>query len=225
MINGINLNDQVQNQITFQPSINTVSGVQGRQLRRSAPNTAAARARWSTSPRARAPTTCTARSSSSSAHESLDARNFFNPESQQQSPFKRHQFGANLGGPIAEEQDVLLRHLRGAAPAPAARLQQRRAERRPAGGGDRPRGAQPAAADPGRQRDRAPRARPASSARAPPTWTSTSGPATSTTSSARTTACTPTTPTSATSAASRTCRATPSPASATRARRTGRSGP
>jgi hypothetical protein len=25
MVNGVNLNDQVQNQITFQPSINTVS--------------------------------------------------------------------------------------------------------------------------------------------------------------------------------------------------------
>ncbi len=32
MINGVNLNDMVQNQITFQPSINTVSGVQSRQL-------------------------------------------------------------------------------------------------------------------------------------------------------------------------------------------------
>ena len=67
MINGINLNDQVQNQITFQPSINTVQEFKVDNSDAVARSTAAARARWSTSPPAPAPTTSTARCSSSTA--------------------------------------------------------------------------------------------------------------------------------------------------------------
>ena len=101
MINGINLNDQVQNQITFQPSINTVSEfkVDNSTLSAEYGRNSGAVVNIAT------------RSGTNDFHgeafefyrnESLDARNFFNPESQRQPPFKRNQFGANLGGPIVK---------------------------------------------------------------------------------------------------------------------------
>jgi hypothetical protein len=103
MVNGINLNDQVQNQITFQPSINTVaefkvdnstlsaeygrsSGAVVNIATRSGTNEIHGEGFWFM------------------RHQDLDARNFFNVESQPQSPFKRNQFGANLGGPIIKNK-------------------------------------------------------------------------------------------------------------------------
>jgi len=103
MINGINLNDMVQNQITFQPSINTVSEfkVDNQSLSAEYGRNSGAVVNIAT------------RSGSNEFHgeafefyrkENLDARNFFNPASQKQSPFKRNQFGANLGGPIVKNK-------------------------------------------------------------------------------------------------------------------------
>src|SRR5207244_12697746 len=105
MINGINLNDMVQNQITFQPSINTVQEFKVDNSTYSAEygrNSGAI-------------VNIATRSGSNSWHgeafeflrnEALDARNFFNPRlgaSGQfipKGPFKRNQFGTALGGPI-----------------------------------------------------------------------------------------------------------------------------
>jgi hypothetical protein len=103
MINGINLNDQVQNQITFQPSINTVSEFKV--------DNSSLSAEYGRS--SGAVVNIATRSGTNSLHgevfeffrhQDLDARNFFNAASQPQSPFKRHQFGANLGGPIAKNR-------------------------------------------------------------------------------------------------------------------------
>jgi hypothetical protein len=102
-INGINLNDQVQNQITFQPSINTVQEfkVDNQTMSAEYGRSSGAVVNIAT------------RSGTNAFHgegfefyreQSLDARNFFNKEPQPQSPFKRHQFGANLGGPILKNK-------------------------------------------------------------------------------------------------------------------------
>ena len=103
MINGINLNDQVQNQITFQPSINTVAEFKV--------DNSSLSAEYGRS--SGAVVNIATRSGTNEYHgelfeffrdESLDARNFFNPESQPQSTFNRNQFGANLGGPIIKNK-------------------------------------------------------------------------------------------------------------------------
>jgi hypothetical protein len=99
MINGVNLNDMVQNQITFQPSINTVSEFKVDNSTYSAEygrNSGAI-------------VNVATRSGSNSWHgegfeflrnNAFDARNFFNKDTVPMSQFKRNQFGANLGGPI-----------------------------------------------------------------------------------------------------------------------------
>ncbi len=100
MINGVNLNDMVQNQITFQPSINTVSEFKVDNSTYSAEygrNSGAI-------------VNIATRSGSNNWHgeafdflrnEAFDARNFYNKQSAARiSPFKRNQFGANLGGPV-----------------------------------------------------------------------------------------------------------------------------
>src|SRR5882724_8444815 len=107
MINGVNLNDMVQNQITFQPSINTVQEFKADNSTFSAEygrNSGAI-------------VNIATRSGGNDYHgevfeflrnDALDARNFFNfcppgldtCKSQGKPPFKRNQFGANLGGPI-----------------------------------------------------------------------------------------------------------------------------
>lgn len=103
MVNGINLNDMVQNQITFQPSINTVSEFKVDNSTYSAEygrNSGAI-------------VNIATRSGTSSYHgelfefirnNALDARNFFNPVGTPQSSFKRNQFGANFGGPIKKDK-------------------------------------------------------------------------------------------------------------------------
>ncbi|HEX5888779.1 MAG TPA: carboxypeptidase-like regulatory domain-containing protein, partial [Pyrinomonadaceae bacterium] len=99
MINGINLNDMVQNQITFQPSINTVQEFKVDNSTFSAEygrNSGAI-------------VNIATRSGTNSYHgeffeflrnEKLDARNFFDFNSSEPPPFKRNQFGFNIGGPI-----------------------------------------------------------------------------------------------------------------------------
>lgn len=98
MINGINLNDMVQNQITFQPSINTVQEFKADNSTFSAEygrNSGAI-------------VNIATRSGSNDYHGELfeflrndffDARNFFE-RTTQPAPFKRNQFGFNLGGPL-----------------------------------------------------------------------------------------------------------------------------
>ena len=107
MVNGVNLNDQVQNQITFQPSINTVSEFKV--------DNSTLSAEYGRS--SGAVVNIATRSGTNSYHgevfeffrdQSLDARNYFNAASQPQSPFKRNQFGANVGGPIIKNQTFFL---------------------------------------------------------------------------------------------------------------------
>ena len=98
MINGINLNDMVQNQITFQPSINTV-----REFKVDNSTFSAEYGRNSG-----AIVNIATSSGTNEYHgelfeflrnEKLDARNFFDRASEP-PPFKRNQFGFNLGGPL-----------------------------------------------------------------------------------------------------------------------------
>src|SRR5215207_2720268 len=95
MINGINLNDQVQNQITFQPSINTVSEFKV--------DNSTLSAEYGRS--SGAVVNIATRSGTNDYHgeffeflrnDVLDARNFFDAR---KPPFKRNQFGFNIGGP------------------------------------------------------------------------------------------------------------------------------
>lgn len=96
MINGINLNDMVQNQITFQPSINTVQEFKADNSTFSAEygrNSGAI-------------VNIATRSGGNDYHgeffeflrnSALDARNFFE-RTPHPAPFKRNQFGFNIGG-------------------------------------------------------------------------------------------------------------------------------
>ncbi len=96
MINGINLNDMSQNQITFQPSINTV---QEFKLDNSTFSAEYGR-------NSGAIVNIATRSGTNEYHgelfeflrnDALDARNFFDAT---KPPFKRNQFGFNVGGPL-----------------------------------------------------------------------------------------------------------------------------
>src|SRR5678816_1900265 len=96
MINGVNLNDMVQNQITFQPSINTVQEFKV--------DNSTASAEYGRN--SGAIVNIATRSGSNQYHgeffeflrnEKLDARNFFDAR---KPPFKRNQFGLNIGGPL-----------------------------------------------------------------------------------------------------------------------------
>lgn len=103
MVNGINLNDMVQNQITFQPSINTVSEFKVDNSTYSAEygRNSGAIVNIATRP------------GTNNYHgelfeflrnNALDARNFFNTKPTPQSAFKRNNFGANFGGPIVKDK-------------------------------------------------------------------------------------------------------------------------
>ena len=115
MINGINLNDMVQNQITFQPSINTVQ-----EFRVDNQTYSAEYGRSSG-----AIVNIATRSGTNALHgevfefvrnHAFDARNFFNKESipdpanpgafkhNRQSTFKRNNFGGAVGGPIWKDR-------------------------------------------------------------------------------------------------------------------------
>jgi TonB dependent receptor len=99
MINGVNLNDMVQNQITFQPSINTVQEFKADNSTFSAEygrNSGAI-------------VNIATRSGTNDYHgevfeflrnEVFDARNFFDFTRSEPPPFKRNQFGFNIGGPL-----------------------------------------------------------------------------------------------------------------------------
>src|SRR3989442_8823690 len=101
--NGINLNDLSNSQITFQPSINTVSEFKVDNSTFSAEygrNSGAI-------------VNVATRSGSNAMHgegfdfyrdDALDSRNYFNPEPNPKSPFNRKQFGVNVGGPIVKNK-------------------------------------------------------------------------------------------------------------------------
>ncbi len=99
MINGINLNDMSQNQITFQPSIATVSEfkVDNSSLSAEYGRNSGAVVNVAT------------RSGTNTLHgeafdyirnNDVDARNYFNPHPVAMSTFKRNNPGADLGGPV-----------------------------------------------------------------------------------------------------------------------------
>src|SRR5260221_1311020 len=99
MVNGINLSDMVQNQVTFQPTINTVSEFK---IDNSTYSAEFGRNSGSI-------VNIATRSGSDQYHGDaydyfrdnyLDARNFFNPTSGPQSALKRNQFGGDVGAPI-----------------------------------------------------------------------------------------------------------------------------
>jgi outer membrane receptor protein involved in Fe transport len=104
MINGINLSDMVQNQITFQPTINTVS-----EFKIDNSTYSAEYGRNSGSI-----VNIATRSGTDQFHGEVydylrnnffDARNAFNPTTingapNPQAPFKRNQFGGDFGGPL-----------------------------------------------------------------------------------------------------------------------------
>ena len=110
MINGINLNDLSNSQVTFQPSINTVS-----EFKVDNSTFSAEYGRNSGSI-----VNVATRSGSNTFHgegfdfyrdQKFDSRNYFNPPSVDasgnvtpQSVFNRKQFGVNLGGPIAKNR-------------------------------------------------------------------------------------------------------------------------
>lgn len=103
LVNGINLNDEVQNQVTFQPSIDTVSEF---------------KVDNSTFPaeygrNSGAIVNIATRSGTNQYHGAafefvrnnfFDARNFFNPDTVRQSQFNRNNFGADFGGPIKRDK-------------------------------------------------------------------------------------------------------------------------
>ena len=103
LVNGINLNDEVQNQVTFQPSIDTVSEF---------------KVDNSTFPaeygrNSGAIVNIATRSGTNKYHGSgfeflrnnfFDARNYFNPVTVRQSQFNRNNFGGDFGGPIKHDK-------------------------------------------------------------------------------------------------------------------------
>lgn len=99
LVNGINLNDEVQNQVTFQPSIDTVS-----EFKIDNSTFPAQYGRNSG-----AIINIATRSGTNNFHGEafdflrnnyFDARNFFNKVGLPQSPLNRNDFGGDLGGPI-----------------------------------------------------------------------------------------------------------------------------
>src|SRR5215470_15707821 len=118
MINGINLNDLSNSQVTFQPSINTVS-----EFKVDNSTFSAEYGRNSGSI-----VNVATRSGGNQLHgegfdyyrdAKFDSRNYFNPPPAPQSTFNRKQFGVNLGGPISKNRSFYfgsyegLRHLQG----------------------------------------------------------------------------------------------------------------
>ncbi len=98
-INGISHTDLQQNQIAFQPTVNTVS-----EMRVSNSTPSAEFGRSSGVVVNVATRTGTNRFHGEAydylRNSAVDARNFFNPKGVAQTPFKRNQFGGDLGGPL-----------------------------------------------------------------------------------------------------------------------------
>jgi hypothetical protein len=103
LINGVNLNDQVQNQITFQPSINTVQEFKV--------NNSTFSAEYGRN--SGTIVNIATRSGTNEIHgdvfysyrnNALDARNFFNTVPNRQAQLNRNSFGAAAGGPIKKDR-------------------------------------------------------------------------------------------------------------------------
>jgi hypothetical protein len=109
LINGINLNDGVQNQVTFQPPIDTLAEYKI--------DNSTFPAQYGRN--SGAVVNLATRSGSNDYHgeafeffrnNDLDARNFFNPAVNSagtplaQNPFKRNDFGGDFGGPIKKDK-------------------------------------------------------------------------------------------------------------------------
>ena len=103
LVNGINLNDPVQNQITFQPPIDTLAEYKI--------DNSAFPAEYGRN--SGAIVNLATRSGTNAYHgeafeffrnNALDARNFFNTIPNPQAPFKRNEFGADFGGPIVKNK-------------------------------------------------------------------------------------------------------------------------
>ncbi len=99
MINGINLNDMAQNQVTFQPTINTVSEFKVDNSTFSAEYGRSSGAIENIATRA-GTNTLHGELYDFFRNNDLDARNYFNKKPIPMSPFKRNQFGGDVGGPI-----------------------------------------------------------------------------------------------------------------------------
>lgn len=102
-VNGITLNDLTFGSISFQPSINTIQEFKV--------DNSAFSAEYGQS--GGAVLNLATRSGSNEFHgevfeffrnDALDARNFFELTSQHPAPFKRNQFGGNVGGPIIKKK-------------------------------------------------------------------------------------------------------------------------
>ena len=63
--------------------------------------------------------------------DTLDSRNFFNPEPAPKNEFRNHQFGGSLGGPIVKDKTFFFVRLRGPARARRPAERRARARRRP----------------------------------------------------------------------------------------------
>src|SRR5438094_565664 len=103
MINGINLNDMVQNQITFQPSINTVQEFKvdnstfGAEYGRNSGAIVNIATRSGTN-------TFSGEVFEFYRNDRFDSRNAFNTPPAPKSTFRRNQFGGAFGGPIARNR-------------------------------------------------------------------------------------------------------------------------
>lgn len=103
LINGINLNDEVQNQVTFQPSLDTMS-----EFKIDNSTFPAQYGRNSG-----AIINVATRSGTNDFHgeafnflrnDYLDARNYFNPVGTPKSPLNRNDFGGDFGGPVKKNK-------------------------------------------------------------------------------------------------------------------------
>jgi Carboxypeptidase regulatory-like domain len=103
LVNGINLNDPVQNQITFQPPIGTLAEFKI--------DNSAFPAEYGRN--SGAIVNMATRSGTNDFHgeafeffrnNDLDARNFFNTVPRPQAPFKRNEFGGSFGGPLKQNK-------------------------------------------------------------------------------------------------------------------------
>ena len=103
LINGINLNDPVQNQVTFQPPVDTLEEFKV--------DNSTFPAQYGRN--AGSIVNIATRSGTNDFHgeafeffrnNALDARNYFNPTSTPQASFKHNEFGGDVGGPIKKDK-------------------------------------------------------------------------------------------------------------------------